>query len=153
MGEKAGAFHLEAETLAQSRAAQARDRAGGSRASQNERIGQQALDGARIDVGLIRDLAATSDPAPIAHQKMRILVLHATTSLCPGTEQIVLLGRYEAGAVPAPPVTLKSHEGRGKARGPALRRFTLSFRQRNQVPAPSHRGTGPTNCPISAILP
>src|ERR1700679_1707593 len=102
MGEKAGAFHLETETLAQSRAAQAIDRAGGILAIQDEGIGKQALDGARINVGLIRHLAATPDPAPISHQKMRIPVLHATTSLCPGTEQIVLLGRHGAGAVPAP---------------------------------------------------
>src|SRR6185312_5051824 len=50
-------------------------------AIQNEGIGQQALDRTRINVSLVRHVAAAPDPAPIAHQKMRILVLHTIQSL------------------------------------------------------------------------
>ena len=48
---------------------------------ENEGVGEKALDGARIDIGLIRDLTPLAQPAPISDQQMRILVLHGPAHL------------------------------------------------------------------------
>ena len=72
---------FKTETFAQRGAGKTVKRAGRILAIQDECIGQQALDGARINVGLVRDLAAFAQPAPISNQQMRILVLHGPVIL------------------------------------------------------------------------
>src|SRR6185437_10070788 len=65
---------LERERLAQQRA----ERQRGLRLPmvEDENLGQHALDGARVDVGLIGNGAALAQAAPVTHQQMAVLVLH-----------------------------------------------------------------------------
>ena len=79
MAQETRAFELEAEALAQGSSGQTVDRTRRILAIQNESIGEQPLDGARIDIGLIRDIAPGPKAAPIPHQQMRILMLHGPT--------------------------------------------------------------------------
>ena len=70
MAEKSRALEFEAETLAQGGAGQAIDRTRRIFAIQNESVGEQALDGAGIDIDLIRDFAPGPKAAPIADQQV-----------------------------------------------------------------------------------
>ena len=70
MCQEAGALELEAEAFAQGGARQAVDRPGGILAIQDESIREQALDRPGIDVGLVGDLAAFAQTAPVSHQEM-----------------------------------------------------------------------------------
>ena len=76
MGQKAGALQFKTEPFAQRRAGKTVNGTGGILAIQDEGVGQQPLDGARIDIGLVRHIAAVAQTAPISHQQMRILVFH-----------------------------------------------------------------------------
>src|SRR6185437_4976646 len=76
MGEEAGALELEAEAFAQTGAGEAVDRALRVLDVEDENLGQHALDGARVDVGLIGNGAALAQAAPVTHQQMAVLVLH-----------------------------------------------------------------------------
>ena len=76
MGEKSGALQLEAETLAKGGAGQTVDWPRRVLDVQDEHIGQHSLNRARIDVGLIGNVPAFADPAPIPHQQMTVLVFH-----------------------------------------------------------------------------
>ena len=70
MCQETGALEFKTETLAQRGAGKPVDRACGIFAVQDEDIGEQPLDGARIDLALIRNGAAVAQTAPIAHQQM-----------------------------------------------------------------------------------
>ena len=76
MRQKAGALEFKTETFAQTGAGQAIDGTGRIFTIQDENIGEETLEGARVDLALHRNGAAFAQPAPIAHQQMRILVLH-----------------------------------------------------------------------------
>ena len=80
MGQKPGALQFKTEAFAQRGAGKTVNGTRGIFAIQYECIGQKTLDGARIDIGLVRYIAAIAQPAPIANQQMRILVLHEPCS-------------------------------------------------------------------------
>ncbi len=68
MGQEAGAFQFETETFAQSGAGKTVKRTRRILAIQDERIREQALDGARIDIGLVGDITTFAQPAPVPNQ-------------------------------------------------------------------------------------
>src|SRR5437868_3774615 len=78
MRQKPGGFQFHSIALAQSRAGEAVHRASRIDRVENENVRQHAFDGTRIDVGLIRNIAALAQAAPVTNQKMGILVLHRT---------------------------------------------------------------------------
>ena len=80
MGQETGALEFKTEPFAQRGAGKTVKRAGRILAIQNEGVGQQPLDGAGIDVGLVRYIAAFAQPAPISDQQMGVLVLHGPVS-------------------------------------------------------------------------
>src|SRR3954470_8576393 len=82
MGQEAGALELKTEALAQRGAGKAVKGTSRVLVVENEGVGEQALDGAGIDISLVRHLAALAQTAPVTHQQVRILVFHGPIHLC-----------------------------------------------------------------------
>src|SRR6476646_107748 len=97
MGQEAGALELETEALAERGAGKPVQGTGRILIVENEGVGEKTLDGARIDIGLVRHLAALAQTAPVTHQQMRILVFH-------GPVTVVLTSLLRNGTLRAPPI-------------------------------------------------
>src|SRR5262249_48174800 len=87
-GEEARRFQLAAVLFAMRRAGEAIERTSGIGSFEDEDIGEDAFDSARIDVGLVRNVATFAQTIPITHQQVTVSVFH-----CPHTPTECLFPR------------------------------------------------------------
>ncbi len=85
-------FSSMPKRFAQPRACEAVDRPGRIYHVENEYVGEHALDRARVDVGLVRNVAAVAQATPITDQEMRVLVLHGPTPQMSRAPRLLQIG-------------------------------------------------------------
>ena len=79
--EEIRALQLRAVAIAMGCAGKPVERPRRIRSFQNEHVRQDALDRARVDIDLIRDIAAFAQAAPIPHQQVTVAIFHGSPAI------------------------------------------------------------------------